>query len=61
MSIVGLLLLCLLLVLYFVPAAIAYARDHRNFAGVLLLNIFLGWTLVGYVMALIWSLWVSKD
>jgi Superinfection immunity protein len=43
------------LVLYFLPAAIAYGREHRNAGPILIVNIFLGWTLLGWVAALAWS------
>lgn len=41
--------------LYFLPAYEARVRDHTNFTGVLLLNLFLGWTLIGWVAALVWG------
>ena len=40
-------------VLYFLPAIIAAARHTHNSTGILLLNIFLGWTLVGWFVALL--------
>ena len=45
----------LLLGLYFVPSIVAFARRHHNKSGILALNFFLGWTLVGWVVALVWS------
>ncbi len=42
----------LLAVLYFVPTIIAFARGVRNAGSVLVVNLFLGWTLVGWVVAL---------
>lgn len=42
-------------VIYFLPAIIAIARDHESALGILLLDLFLGWTLVGWVGALVWS------
>lgn len=39
--------------LYFLPAIIAAARQTHNATGILLLNIFLGWTLIGWVIALV--------
>jgi len=39
--------------LYFLPAIIAAARQTHNATGILLLNIFLGWTLIGWVVALV--------
>lgn len=51
----GLLVLGLLIALYFLPAIIAARRGHRNRTPILLLNLFLGWTVIGWVGALIWS------
>lgn len=42
-------------VLYFLPSIIAISRDHPNATGIFILNLFLGWTLLGWVGALIWS------
>lgn len=39
--------------LYFLPAIIAAARRTHNSTGILLLNIFLGWTVIGWVFALV--------
>jgi len=43
-----------LFVPYFIPAIIA--RNKVNFTAILLLNIFLGWTFLGWVGALIWAI-----
>jgi hypothetical protein len=40
---------------YFAPWVIAALRNRRNATGIFLLNLFLGWTFVGWVAALIWS------
>ena len=42
-------------VLYFLPAIIAFARNKRDTASILLLNLFLGWTAIGWVIALVWA------
>ncbi len=39
--------------LYFLPAILG--RDKRDAAGIFLLNLFLGWTLIGWFVALIWA------
>ena len=44
------------LILYFVPSLVAGQRRHHNQAAILALNLFLGWTFVGWVVALVWSL-----
>lgn len=45
---------------YFMPGLIAYFRDHNNAVAIMLLNLFLGWTLIGWVAALVWSAMAKK-
>ena len=40
---------------YMLPAAIALMRGHQAIA-IFLLNLLLGWTVIGWIIALIWSL-----
>ena len=49
------LILCLVVVGYFLPAFVANVRQHRNATAILVLNLFLGWTFIGWVGALVWS------
>lgn len=42
--------------LYFLPALIAAGRQTHNAAGIFLLNLFLGWTGIGWIIALIIAL-----
>src|ERR1700680_252039 len=42
----------ILLALYFLPAIVASARGHHNSGSIFVLNLFLGWTLIGWVIAL---------
>ncbi len=41
---------------YFLPAIIAALRHTHNAAGIVLLNVFLGWTCVGWFVALLLAL-----
>jgi hypothetical protein len=41
--------------IYFIPTLIAYNHEHKNREGILILNIFCGWTFLGWVGALIWA------
>jgi Superinfection immunity protein len=41
--------------LYFLPTLIALIRGHLSGLAIFLLNLFLGWTLIGWLIALIWS------
>lgn len=49
-------ILALICTAYFVPTIVAYARQKRNAGAILALNIFLGWTVIGWVVALVWAL-----
>ena len=40
--------------IYFLPTVIALARGHLSTLAIFLLNLFLGWTLIGWLIALIW-------
>lgn len=43
------------LAVFFLPTIIAVARHHRNTLAIFLVNFFLGWTGIGWIAALIWS------
>jgi hypothetical protein len=45
--------------LYLVPTADAYDRAHPHALRISLLNIFLGWTVFGWVAAFVWSRKIS--
>ena len=42
--------------LYLLPTIVAVVRGYSNRAAVAALNVFLGWTIVGWAVALSWSL-----
>lgn len=44
---------------YFLPSVIAYLRKKENLASIIVLNAFFGWSLIGWVIALVWAL--AKD
>jgi len=45
----------LLIALYFLPSVIAVIRNHRNRIPIILVNILLGWSFVGWVVSLVWA------
>jgi ABC-type sugar transport system permease subunit len=49
-------LITLLSLFYFLPFAIAYNKKRANAGAIFALNLFLGWTLIGWVLALVWAL-----
>ena len=49
-------LIALLSLFYFLPVAIAFYRKRVNTGAIFALNLFLGWSLIGWVIALVWAL-----
>ncbi len=41
--------------IYFLPFIVAIARKHLDSTAIFVLNLFLGWTFIGWVIALIWA------
>jgi hypothetical protein len=48
----GFFLIFLAILIYFTPTIVGGIRHVRNFGSVLVINLFLGWTLIGWVVAL---------
>ena len=44
------------LLFYFLPTLVATHRNHHQYLAIFALNLLLGWTGVGWIVALIWSL-----
>lgn len=47
-----LLIVALVCSAYLFPVFIAFVRSHHNLASILVINLFLGWTFLGWVIAL---------
>lgn len=47
--------LAVLLFIYFFPAVVARWRGHQSTMAIFVLNLFLGWTVLGWVVALVWA------
>jgi len=41
--------------IYFLPAIVACFNKKKNACGIFVLNLFLGWTGIGWIIALVWS------
>ncbi len=44
------------LAIYLIPTIIAFARKVPSSLAIAVLNIFLGWSIIGFIIALVWSL-----
>lgn len=43
------------LAIYFLPTMVAIGRKHHNSAAIAILDLLLGWTFIGWVIALVWA------
>lgn len=49
----------IIILLYFLPTIQALTARKKNWGSIAVLNLFLGWTFIGWVVALTWA--VKKD
>jgi hypothetical protein len=49
------------LAIYLAPTAIAFFRGHPNAGAIAAVNVLLGWTFLGYALALVWALTAIAD
>lgn len=52
----GALMIAVCILCYLIPTIVAILRDCTNKAAIILINVFLGWSGVGFLAALIWSI-----
>lgn len=57
MSLFFIILFCL----YFVPSIVAWTRGHNNRVAITALNVLLGWSVIGWIVAMVWSLMASQN
>jgi len=55
LGLLEILLVVLIFTIYFLPTLIAFLRQHKNKLAIFLLNLLLGWTVLGWVGSLVWS------
>ncbi|MBU2755186.1 superinfection immunity protein [Acidithiobacillus sp. CV18-2] len=51
----------LLILVYLLPAILGYLLGHAHPVALLVTNVFLGWTIIGWIGCLVWSLWQSSN
>lgn len=54
------LICCLFLFIYFLPAIVARTSRHPQTVAIYVLNALFGWTVIGWGIALIWAFIVTK-
>jgi len=45
----------IILLIYFAPFIVAIRKNHKQIISIFILNLFLGWTFLGWVIALTWA------
>lgn len=53
--ILGVIFLLFIFSLYFMPTLVAVQKKKINVPAIFILNLFFGWTMIGWVGALIWA------
>lgn len=51
----AIMLITVVIAIYFIPTFVARGREHKNATSITVLNLLLGWSIVGWVIALVWA------
>jgi hypothetical protein len=54
-DLVGLLVWAAMLGIYLIPTLVAYSQQHHHVYAIAFLNVLSGWTLLGWIGALVWA------
>ena len=49
------LIILVIIFLYFLPTIIATKKKHNKYIPITILNFFVGWTIIGWLVLLIWA------
>jgi hypothetical protein len=55
MSSLSLIVLSVGVLLYFLPTIVAAMRRLRNLAPIVVVNVLLGWSVIGWIIAMVWA------
>jgi hypothetical protein len=53
--VVAAIVVAVVVAVYFAPSIIAHCRGHHNVWAILMLNFFAGWTVIAWMVALVWA------
>jgi hypothetical protein len=58
-AVAGIFIFAVALFLYLLPTIVAVGRGHHNAGPIVVINLLLGWTFLGWIAALVWSItWI---
>ena len=46
---------------YFAPAIVALSRSHMSAGAIVVLNLLLGWTALGWIIAIVWTAGTARS
>jgi zinc transporter ZupT len=49
-----------IVLIYFLPGLIAHEKNRKNTTAIFVLNLLTGWTVIGWIIALVWALTEDK-
>lgn len=55
-ELIVLIVLIVVVALYFLPTIIAVTRKKRNLGPIILVNLLLGWSVIGWIVAMVWAM-----
>ena len=55
-----LIVVALVITFYFIPTVIAWQKDHDSLITIFFVNLLFGWTILGWLAAVIWAAVQSK-
>ena len=64
-GVIALLLLLVVVVVgllfYFLPTIIAVVRHHHQWGAITVINLFFGWTFIGWILTLAWAVSAARE
>jgi hypothetical protein len=51
----GMLAILFGIAMYFLPAIVAHHRQHVSFGAIFLVNLLLGWSIIGWIVCFAWA------
>lgn len=60
MTAVAVFFLVICAVFYFLPSMVAYQNKKDDIVAIVFLNVLVGWTFIGWVIALVWAFTKNK-
>lgn len=59
-SISAFFIIAMFVALYFLPTIVANARKRMNVGAIFIVNLVFGWTMLGWIIALIWAISTTR-